>query len=107
MHWASLLAARQHAASFGSRRPLHSGCDSPPGGTEFMPSYKAPVDDAQFLLNDVFRIDRYANLPGFADASPGVVSAILEEAAKYSEAVLTPLNRTGDIEGCVRRADGS
>ena len=42
-----------------------------------MPSYKAPVEDAQFLLNDVFHVERYSNLPGFADASPDVVEAIL------------------------------
>ena len=33
-----------------------------------MPVYKAPVDDTLFLLNDVFNIERYNNLPGFADA---------------------------------------
>ena len=72
-----------------------------------MPSYRAPVEDVQFLLNDVFHIDRYANLPGFADASPDVVEAILGEAAKLSEQVLTPLNRVGDKEGCKRASDGS
>jgi len=72
-----------------------------------MPTYKAPVDDTLFLLNDVFHFDRYGNLPGFADASPDIVEAVLREAAKFSEEVLTPLNRTGDREGCVRRADGS
>ncbi|MFZ0845626.1 MAG: acyl-CoA dehydrogenase C-terminal domain-containing protein [Pseudolabrys sp.] len=72
-----------------------------------MPTYKAPVDDTLFLLNDVLHIDRYGNLPGFADASPDVVEAVLREAAKFSEAVLTPLNRVGDIEGCTRHADGS
>ena len=61
-----------------------------------MPTYKAPVDDALFLLNDVFHLDRYGNLPGFADASPDVVEAVLREAAKFSEEVLTPLNRVGD-----------
>ena len=60
-----------------------------------------------FLLNDVFHIERYANLPGFADASPDVVEAILGEAAKFCEEVLTPLNRVGDKEGCTRQADGS
>jgi hypothetical protein len=44
-----------------------------------MPTYKAPVDDALFLLNDVFHIDRYGNLPGFSDASPDVVEAVLRE----------------------------
>jgi len=72
-----------------------------------MPIYKAPVDDALFLLNDVFHLDHYGNLPGFSDASPDVVEAVLREAAKFSEEVLTPLNRVGDKEGCKRSADGS
>jgi hypothetical protein len=76
-------------------------------GEKTMPSYKAPVDDTLFLLNDVLHFDRYGNLPGFADASPDVVEAVLREAAKFSEVVLTPLNRVGDKEGCTRHADGS
>jgi acyl-CoA dehydrogenase len=72
-----------------------------------MPTYKAPVEDAQFLLNDVFHVERYSNLPGFADASPDVVEAVLGEAGKFSEHVLQPLNRIGDKEGCKRAADGS
>jgi acyl-CoA dehydrogenase len=71
-----------------------------------MPIYKAPVDDALFLLNDVFHLDHYGNLPGFSDASPDVVEAVLREAAKFSEEVLTPLNRVGDKEGCKRAPDG-
>jgi alkylation response protein AidB-like acyl-CoA dehydrogenase len=72
-----------------------------------MPIYKAPVDDALFLLNDVFHLDHYGNLPGFSDASPDVVEAVLREAAKFSEEVLMPLNRVGDKEGCKWAADGS
>ena len=72
-----------------------------------MPIYKAPVEDVSFLLNDVFQIDRYDNLPGFTDASADVREAILDEAAKLSEEVLQPLNRTGDLEGCKRHDDGS
>ncbi|MGB7259130.1 MAG: acyl-CoA dehydrogenase C-terminal domain-containing protein [Pseudolabrys sp.] len=72
-----------------------------------MPTYKAPVDDALFLLNDVFHLDRYGNLPGFADASADIVEAVLREAAKLSEESLTPLNRVGDREGCKRHDDGS
>ena len=67
-----------------------------------MPTYTAPVDDVTFLLTDVFRFDNYANLPGFADASADVREAILTEAAKFSEQVLQPLNRTADLEGCTR-----
>jgi acyl-CoA dehydrogenase len=72
-----------------------------------MPIYKAPVDDVNFLFNDVFQIDRYDNLPGFTDASADVREAILGEAAKLAEEVLQPLNRSGDLEGCKRNADGS
>ena len=71
-----------------------------------MPIYKAPVDDTLFLLNDVFHIERYSNLPGFADASPDLVEAVLGEAAKFCEEVLTPLNRVGDSQGCTRHDDG-
>ena len=72
-----------------------------------MPIYKAPLEDVGFLLNDVFQIDRYDNLPGFSDASADVREAVLAEAAKLSEQVLQPLNRTGDLEGCTRHDDGS
>ncbi|HZP75330.1 MAG TPA: acyl-CoA dehydrogenase C-terminal domain-containing protein [Pseudolabrys sp.] len=72
-----------------------------------MPTYKAPVEDTLFLLNDVFHLERYGNLPGFADASPDIVEAILGEAGKLCEEVLTPLNRVGDKEGCKRHPDGS
>ncbi len=72
-----------------------------------MPIYKAPVEDVSFLLNDVFQIDRYDNLPGFSDASSDVREAILGEAAKLSEEILQPLNRVGDLEGCTRHDDGS
>jgi alkylation response protein AidB-like acyl-CoA dehydrogenase len=72
-----------------------------------MPVYKAPVDEVLFLLNDVFQISRYNNLPGFADASPDLLEPILGEAAKLCEQVVQPLNLPGDREGCTRHADGS
>src|SRR5262249_34346231 len=71
-----------------------------------MPVYKAPVEDVLFLLNDVFHVERLANLPGFADASPDVVEAMLGEVGKFCEGVLLPLNRTGDRQGCRRGEDG-
>ena len=71
-----------------------------------MPVYKAPVDDTLFLLNDVFEIERYNNLPGFADASSDVIEAVLGEGAKLCEEVLQPINHSGDQEGCTRHPDG-
>lgn len=72
-----------------------------------MPIYKAPVDDVMFLLRDVFELEKYADLPGFADATPDLVEAILQEGAKVCEEVLHPLNASGDLEGCKRADDAS
>lgn len=71
-----------------------------------MPTYKAPVHDTLFLLNDVFNIEKYGNLPGFEEATPDTIEAILGEAAKLAEEVFQPLNRSGDMQGCTRHADG-
>ncbi len=71
-----------------------------------MPIYNAPVDEMLFLLTDVLQIARYNNLPGFADAAPDVIEAILTEAGKLCEEVAQPLNRVGDEEGCTRHSDG-
>ncbi|HEY8002688.1 MAG TPA: acyl-CoA dehydrogenase family protein, partial [Phenylobacterium sp.] len=63
-------------------------------------TYQPPVRDYAFLLRDLLELERYANLPAFADASLDVVDQILEEAARFTGEVLAPLNSVGDKEGC-------
>lgn len=72
-----------------------------------MPSYTAPVRDTRFILNEVLKIQQFDAVPGFAEASPDIVDAILTEGAKFCEEVLFPLNQSGDRQGCTRKQDGS
>ena len=72
-----------------------------------MPTYRAPVKDMNFILNDVLDISQYSHLPGYEDASPGLIAASLEQGAKFCENELTPLDLSGDQEGCKRNDDGS
>ncbi len=66
-----------------------------------MPTYKAPLRDMRFLLNEVFDYPaHYAALSNGADADPDTVASIFEECAKFCEEELAPLNRSGDEEGC-------
>ncbi len=66
-----------------------------------MPAYKAPLRDMRFLINEVFDFPKhYAGLSNGKDADPDTVNAILEECARFCEEVLSPLNLSGDEEGC-------
>jgi alkylation response protein AidB-like acyl-CoA dehydrogenase len=66
-----------------------------------MPAYTAPRRDISFLLNEVFEVEsRYKGLEGTEDFTADVIPAIVDEAAKFCETVLAPLNRVGDQEGC-------
>src|SRR5256885_17088214 len=69
--------------------------------------YQPPVRDYAFLLRDVLELERYANLPAFADASMDTVDQILEEAGRLTAEVLAPLNSVGDKEGCHWAPDNS
>jgi alkylation response protein AidB-like acyl-CoA dehydrogenase len=64
-----------------------------------MSSYVAPLKDMKFVMNELAGLSEVAKLPGFEEATPDTVEAILEEAGKFAAGVLDPLNRPGDEEG--------
>ena len=64
-----------------------------------MSSYSAPLKDMRFVLNELAGLGEVAKLPGFEEATPETVDAILEEASKFASEVLDPLNYSGDQEG--------
>ncbi|MBX3477112.1 MAG: acyl-CoA dehydrogenase C-terminal domain-containing protein [Brevundimonas sp.] len=68
-------------------------------------AYKAPVRDLTFILNEVLEIDRFTNQPGFQDVSSELAQQILEEAGRFADEVIAPINNPGDKEGC--HIDGS
>jgi alkylation response protein AidB-like acyl-CoA dehydrogenase len=71
-----------------------------------MSAYQAPLKDMKFVLKELAGLASVAKLPGFEEATPDTVDAILEEAGKFAAGVLDPLNKTGDEEGS-RWKDGA
>ena len=66
-----------------------------------MPQYKAPLQDMRFLLHEVFQAEKFLlSMPETQEISTELVNAILEEAAKIAEQVLSPINQSGDQFGC-------
>lgn len=72
-----------------------------------MPHYTPPVRDTRFILDAVIGLDRYTHLPGFQNATPDTIEAVLEQGGQFVAEVLFPLNQTGDQQGCTRHPDGS
>ncbi len=63
-----------------------------------MPTYTAPTKDFSFLINEFLELEKYADVPGFAEAQD-LVGPLLDEAAKFCQDVLQPLNVVGDTQG--------
>jgi len=64
-----------------------------------MSDYVTPLPEINFVLNELLDYERLTQLPDFADATPELTAAVLEEAGKFAEQVFAPLNQVGDIQG--------
>lgn len=65
-----------------------------------MATYKAPLREIGFVLEDVLNVGRLSELPPYAEATPDVLVGLADEAAKLIEDQVAPLNHPGDAEGC-------
>ncbi|MDP3844479.1 MAG: acyl-CoA dehydrogenase C-terminal domain-containing protein [Oxalobacteraceae bacterium] len=66
-----------------------------------MGQYIAPLRDMQFVLHELLHVeDALKQMPKHADIDAGIINQVLEEGAKFTSAVLFPLNHSGDREGC-------
>ncbi|MCL2830546.1 MAG: acyl-CoA dehydrogenase [Betaproteobacteria bacterium] len=64
-----------------------------------MSNYIAPLRDIRFVLNQLVGLEQVSKFPGYEDATPETVDAILEEAAKFAQDKIAPLNIPGDQAG--------
>ena len=59
------------------------------------------LDDIQHLLNTVLQAPRrWQALAPFADTDGPLAAQVLDEAARFVDSAIAPLNRSGDEEGC-------
>jgi alkylation response protein AidB-like acyl-CoA dehydrogenase len=72
-----------------------------------MPVFQAPTRDTRFVVNEVLDLESYGHLPGFAAATRDLTDSVIEEAGRFVNEVVAPLNLSGDQEGCTRHPDGS
>src|ERR1700683_5242730 len=61
--------------------------------------YRAPLPDGRFVLEDPLGVRKLASAPELAEYSDELAQAVLEEAARFAENVLDPLNQSGDAQG--------
>ncbi len=64
-----------------------------------MSDYYAPTQDMQFVIDEIADLDSISKLPGFEDATPELVAAVLEQAGVLASEVFSPLNQPGDEHG--------
>jgi 3-(methylthio)propanoyl-CoA dehydrogenase len=72
-----------------------------------MAEYSAPLDDIRFVMNRIAGLEEISGFAGFEHADVDTVSSVLEEAARFVENEVAPLNRVGDVQGSVWHPDNT
>jgi alkylation response protein AidB-like acyl-CoA dehydrogenase len=68
--------------------------------------YRAPLRELQFVIEELLGAAQLASCPGLAEYSDELAVSVLEEAARFAQSVLDPLNKPGDTEGARWTPDG-
>jgi alkylation response protein AidB-like acyl-CoA dehydrogenase len=72
-----------------------------------MATYKAPLRDMQFVMQDLINFEKhFQSLPACDEVNQELIDAILGEASKFAEEIVAPLNAVGDEVGCTMLEDG-
>jgi 3-(methylthio)propanoyl-CoA dehydrogenase len=61
--------------------------------------YRAPLRELRFVMDELLGAAQLAACPDFADYSDELAASVLDEAARFAQDVLDPLNQPGDKEG--------
>ena len=72
-----------------------------------MSEYSPPLDDMKFALKEVVDVESLSELPAFNEVGLEALDSLLDEASRFFNEVISPTNRTGDLEGSVLKNDGS
>jgi hypothetical protein len=72
-----------------------------------MTVYSAPLADIEFVLNSYVDLQAIMDYSYFDGADHAMVSDLLSEAGRFMGEKFAPLNKSGDVEGSYRNADGT
>ena len=72
-----------------------------------MSEYSPPLDDMKFALKEVVDVNSLSELPAFNEVGLEALDSLLDEASRFFNEVISPTNRTGDLEGSSLNNDGS
>jgi alkylation response protein AidB-like acyl-CoA dehydrogenase len=61
--------------------------------------YQAPIRDLRFVLEELLDVASLAALPRYREFSAELAASVLDQAARFAQEVLAPINRIGDSVG--------